>query len=290
MLAHDLLSYFWAEQLGAQAFAPASEKGKAVVVLEAAAAALNQDASADKVAAFRLAQGQLGRILRQESCAAETTARCLISDLVTLGSPLAHAGFLLADGLDDLEARCRARELPTCPPFRDELDLSLISAAKVSGLLPAGETRLVSYQLRETPETWALHFAAPFAAVRWTNVYDPAHGVAQGDMIGGQVAGKLGTAILDVDISKSDRLSRRFTHTRYWAPDQPASRLQTLREAINLLDRWSRSVCHMNQGHRPTSRIGFPRSASGIVDFTNWLCENPSAFGHGERTQPLAVT
>ena len=45
-------------------------------------------------------------------------ARWLVSDLVTLGSPLTYAPLLLADGVDGLRRKQELRELPTCPPDR----------------------------------------------------------------------------------------------------------------------------------------------------------------------------
>ncbi len=237
ILAHDLVSHFWAEQIGAQAFDARSEKGEAVARLEAAVAAIESNASREVLATFRKAQGKLGRILRTESQRPDTRSRWLISDLVTIGSPLTHAEVLLAEGADDLKARCRTRELPTCPPFREKLDPQVAEAAHCAGLLPHGESSLLSYRIGENSEKWALHFAAPFSAVRWTNVFDPARRVVQGDMISGPLAENFGKAILDMNISKGDQPSRKFTHTSYWDAEQSSARLKTIRQAINLLDR-----------------------------------------------------
>jgi hypothetical protein len=44
-------------------------------------------------------------------------ARWLVTDFVTLGSPLAHARLLLARGEADFDRRVAERELPTAPPF-----------------------------------------------------------------------------------------------------------------------------------------------------------------------------
>jgi len=237
ILAHDLLAYFWAKQVGAQSFEPESEKGRAVAALEAAAAALHNTPLDDAaLAAFRAAQADLGLLLRKQSLGAKPEGRWLISDLVTIGSPLSHAEFLLADGPEDLAKRCEGRELPTCPPFREELDPQLVSAAMSAGLLPEGESRLISYRYAQAPDKWALNFAAPFAAVRWTNVFDPARFVAQGDMISGPLVQNFGPGIVDRDISVGNNRSRRFTHTLYWNAKQNEVRLKIIRRSINLLD------------------------------------------------------
>ena len=44
------------------------------------------------------------------------TTPWLISDFITLGSPLAHATFLLANSRDEFKTRKKDHELPTCPP------------------------------------------------------------------------------------------------------------------------------------------------------------------------------
>ena len=81
-----------------------------------------------------------------------------------------------------------------------------------------------------------MHHAAPFAAVRWTNLYDPARFVFLGDLIGGPVGDVFGPAIDETNLSTLDGRSRRLTHSRYWAADQSPVRTEALRRAINLLD------------------------------------------------------
>ena len=44
----------------------------------------------------------------------------LVTDLLTLGCPLAHAAILLADDRADLERKKDDRELPTCPPVLED--------------------------------------------------------------------------------------------------------------------------------------------------------------------------
>src|SRR5205807_10269688 len=63
---------------------------------------------------------------------------------------------------------------------------------------------------------WAMHHAAPFAAVRWTNIHDPHRLIFQGDIISGPVAPVFGPGVLDIDLKALRGQSRRFSHTRYW--------------------------------------------------------------------------
>lgn len=244
ILAYDLVSYLWAEMPQARTVTCGTDAFDALRSVEDAAARLDAETSGDRPAddtalsAYRSAQVALRRALGDG--ARTPSARWLVSDLVTFGAPLSHAEFLLAAGRADLAARQRSRELPTAPPYREELDPAVRADAVRVALLPpdadAGRSRLASFPEHVGGDRWTLHHAAPFAAVRWTNVFDPVRAVVMGDLIGGPVTSSFGPAVTDVDLSRRDRPSRRFTHTRYWALDQTPARLAAFREAVNLLD------------------------------------------------------
>jgi hypothetical protein len=197
-----------------------------------------------RLTAYALAQ----RALRHRLCdrpvpaANQPDPRWLISDLVTLGSPLTHAEFLIAADRADLERRMAARELPKSPPYRERLDPNVLHHAQATHAMPIAnppdQTRLMSYPVVNTNDIWMLHHAAPFAAVRWTNIYDPAMLVFFGDVISGPLRRLFGPAIVDINLKerRGNRRSMTFTHTKYWALDE-ASRIRACREAVNLLDR-----------------------------------------------------
>lgn len=142
ILAYDLLSYFWAEQLGARTVDEGSEAFDALIELEQAVSELeNAPRTEDFQQVFRTAQSNLRHCLVQRSVqpgVQAVTDRWLISDFVTLGSPLTHAEFLLAKNNEDLKDRQSSRELPTAPPYREELDRDVYQAALSAGLLPEG--------------------------------------------------------------------------------------------------------------------------------------------------------
>jgi hypothetical protein len=242
ILAHDLLSYFWAERSGARTVAEGGDEFAALCAVERAAVELESEpGSAEKRAAYRLAQAALRKLLAQRPVTKTAPdRRWLISDFVTFGSPLTHAEFLIAASEEDLEERKRSRELPSAPPYREALDPEILAAAQATGSLPIAAdpsaTRLIAFPDFRTPQSWTLHHAAPFAAVRWTNVYDPAFAVFFGDVIGGPLAPSLGPAIEDVDLRALRGQSRRFSHTRYWELDVPAAQLAAVRSAVNILD------------------------------------------------------
>jgi hypothetical protein len=147
-----------------------------------------------------------------------------ISDFITLGAPLAHAEFLLKDDKAALEREFEERGLSSSPPRPDR------------------PSRTASYKLgRSGPFA---HFAAPFTAVRWTNIFDVAWFPLFGDIVSGPLQGAFGPGIADrrVKITRPGWppiLNRFVTHTLYWSwhrkyatglPDH----IRELREAMQL--------------------------------------------------------
>jgi hypothetical protein len=88
------------------------------------------------------------------------------------------------------------------------------------------------------------HFAAPFAAVRWTNIYDEHWFPLLGDIVSGPLAPSFGPGIeqVPVKITRAGRpplINRIFTHTLYWrwqkgyeTPSPP--HILALRRALDL--------------------------------------------------------
>lgn len=155
------------------------------------------------------------------------TAGCpwLVTDFVTLGSPLAHAQLLLAQNAPDFTRRKNERELPTSPPY---LEKGRHFAFPRDYTLPTGEPRTIRI----------LHHAAWTAVVRWSNLYFPSRVLLFGDFIGGPVSTAFGLGVRDVAVSTKKRFGW-FSHTLYWAPDNRDSAVKDssvnrLREAIDL--------------------------------------------------------
>jgi hypothetical protein len=245
MLAHDLLSYFWAQREAARRIAESSPEFDALCDLESAAAAVDRaDASAAALDGYYAAQRRLRVALAArpapDNAQPVSDPRWLITDFVTLGSPLAHAEFLIAASAEDLAKRKFERELPQSPPVREDLDPKVFQLARATHKLPVGPSfetsKLISFPPPSSPHVWELHHAAPFAVVRWTNIYDSASLVFRGDIIGGPVASAFGPAVIDIDLKLLRGQSRSFTHTKYWAIDGERIHIEVLRKAINLLD------------------------------------------------------
>lgn len=149
----------------------------------------------------------------------------LITDFITLGSPLTHGLILLARRRAEFERKKRERELPTSPP---QIEPSYGLSFPTSYELASGDRRTVS----------VLNHGALFAHTLWTNLYFPARYWFKGDAIGGPVSGEFGPGVVDVEV-RTSRLHGWLAHTGYWsasAADRgvPASAINRLVAALDL--------------------------------------------------------
>ena len=147
--------------------------------------------------------------------------RWLITDFVTLGSPLAHASFLLARQPEEFAAKKTERELPVCPPVLETVK---------------NQARFC-YPL---DKAWVPNHAAVFAPTRWTNLYFPCRWTIRGDVIGGPMQPTFGSGVKDIAVETSIK-GGLLTHTDYWSfPNdwrQPApapEHISVLRRALRL--------------------------------------------------------
>lgn len=147
----------------------------------------------------------------------------LVTDFVTVGSPLAHASFLMTRKPEEFAAKKTERELPACPPILEKVK---------------GKQRFC-YPLKQD---WVPNHAAAFAPTRWTNLYFPCVATVFGDVIGGPVRPMFGRGVKDVPVHTTIR-GGLFTHTDYWSfpanwnekMDAP-KHIQELRAALQLVD------------------------------------------------------
>jgi hypothetical protein len=158
----------------------------------------------------------------------------LVTDFVTMGSPLTHAYYLMCRGNTegelraDFERRTREREFPTSPPL------------------------MLDNDRRRTfldPNTRARHFhhGGQFALTRWTNLYFPVSQLLWGDAIGGPVGAifgdpKLGSNIADIKVyTNTAERDHFFAHVLYWNGTIPpdgyrAPHIEALRRAVDIAD------------------------------------------------------
>jgi hypothetical protein len=216
--------------------APDRPRQRALDQLEKLGRGLHANSSPEELAAFQEAQRALWLEQRQLG------NPWLITDFVTLGSPLAHADLLLASGRDDLRTRQQQRELPTCPPV-GELQRRNSTVERYhyeKSYAVGGEPRSIR----------VLHHAALFAVTRWTNIFVPIRFGLLGDLVGGPLRDVFGWGIGDVAVSDGwQRLLPMLSHTKYWSgvavPSRPGriTSLKSLCDALALeAAGWLRAV------------------------------------------------
>lgn len=222
VVAYDLLQHYWEE------VAP-SHRDPAAPHADLAAALEDADSFTEALWSpnpprpfdlgdFRDAQRRLHESLRVHH------AGWLVSDFITLGSPLVHSEFLLVDSQSDLERSMEQRMLSASPPRPDLPNTSMLYyAGRTFGPFP--------------------HHAAPFAATRWTNIYDDCWFPLGGDVVSGELPDVFGPGIEQHDVTmrhgRVPLIGRFVTHTLYWRNasgtwDDPSPWIVTLRDALDL--------------------------------------------------------
>jgi hypothetical protein len=264
ILAHDLVWWSWCEAVGGVSFSEGSALHRSVLECEHAADDLlasdgyvkgprpavtgcpewlplapRRKDFPEKLEAYRIKQRELFRELVEETrhkhVGAPHSHPWLISDLITLGSPLTHAECLIARGRLDLLSMTRSREILRCPPVLDDEE----------------DPDVFRFTERSSHKHWKFHHGSAMAAVRWTNIHDAAGSALflAGDLLSGPVALNFGPGVVDVRVRMVRRrgllryIPRLFTHTLYWNWDATADsrgttpdQVDVLRDAVNVLD------------------------------------------------------
>lgn len=203
VIAYDILRFAWDEFSDKAPRTYSQERKKCLDSMRALIADklnIDQRHFAER---YQVMQEELWRIERKRG------APWLVTDLVTCGSPLAHASVLLATSKADLELRQREREWPTCPP------------------IPQANEDAFTYQCGLDEEcgderddlAGILHSSALFSCVHWTNLYYAS------DFIGGPLAGVFGPGIRDVKIEREHKNSakKRYLNWLYLKGFTPSS-------------------------------------------------------------------
>jgi len=191
VIAYDILKHYW-QEVNARRRKPVKVDQSRLKALDKAAATLESGADpAASLAEFRGRQRELWQEQRR------LCNPWLVTDLVTVGSPLAHAAMLLANTPAELRERQREMELPVAPPHRNlEGDFAYPVDYEVGG-----QKRTIR----------VLHHGAMFACTRWTNLYFP------GDFVGGPLAPLFGRGVEDRRVRDNWLSFAPLSHTRYWS-------------------------------------------------------------------------
>lgn len=154
----------------------------------------------------------------------------LVTDFITLGSPLTHAKYLMTNESDGRKLEksfadaVREREFPTSPPQLLDGDGRIAFTGPDSG----------------SPR---FHHGGMFAMTRWTNLYFPVTNIFWGDAIGGPVEGVFGGCMIDRKVcTKQSGGVAFFSHVAYWKTDcrpdrRAAPHLKGLIESLDLGDK-----------------------------------------------------
>ncbi len=149
----------------------------------------------------------------------------LVTDFITLGSPLAHGLLLMARSRAEFDRKKLQRELLTSPP---QLEDGRRLSYRIEYNLANGAPR----------STRALNHAAVFAVTRWTNLFFPARFGLKGDLIGGAISDAFGPGVIDVPVVTATR-GGWLAHTSYWQPHKsdrrnPDSAINQLTLALDI--------------------------------------------------------
>lgn len=214
VIGYDILRYLWTRYHDAHvARVPDLQPTEALRALEAMVEPLSRRAC--DIADFQAAQAAYLHELQQQG------SRWLVTDFVTLGSPLSHAAILMARDDEQFAQKKAEREFPTCPPVLETVER---------------QPRFVF----KKDKVWVPHHGAVFAPTRWTNLYFPCRATFWGDVIGGELAPTFGSGIRDVAVHTTLR-GELFAHTLYWSrePDETGeteSWIAALRRAVRVYE------------------------------------------------------
>ena len=218
VIGYDVLNYAWG-RLDPAALAAAHQEGsetmELLAALEGAADELEKKPGPNSLSSYRDLQRAYFRSL-STARNSDGSPLWLVSDFLTMGSPLSSADVLLARDRKALDRKVASRELPASPPQSER-------------------AKAVRFSYPPTAKARIPHHGAVFAPTVWTNIYYPHFLGVFGDFVSGPVAPLLGPAVRDVRVPIGAPL---FRHLSYWArPERDGPAVRALRHALNLRGR-----------------------------------------------------
>lgn len=224
VVAYDVLTQLWIERHrqhdapNRATFTPLRAVERAVTAAPTHRGGPPEPVSLDEA---RLRQHQAWAGLRAN------TQPWLITDFVTVGSPLAHARTLLTKNPTAFDDAVRSRIYPTCPPVVETERRSGLQRITYDRPYPSSEGGVRTFTM--------LHHAAPFAVTRWTNLhFRPRLLGIKGDPVGGEVSAVFGPWVKDVTLEAGQWVWK--SHTGYWSSGTTAGNVHLgyLQDALDL--------------------------------------------------------
>lgn len=262
VIAYDVLTFAWqrhSENLR-HSISAAWRKGtvpqRAMTALRAAERAAKQIRDTQNATPATMAA--LAADWRRATRAVDAEQRAngdgwLVTDLVTLGSPLTHGALLLAKDRADFERRTRERELPHSPPVR-ELNGKFSYTHEGSDDKGGPQQAII------------LNHAAVFAVVGWTNIFFPCRYLLKGDLVGGPVAPLFWPGVRDIPVD-TRIWGGWLAHTHYW-------------------QHWQRHAADTNPETAPVPRL---REALDLGRQQPWPPATPAMLSAAAAVVPAAV-
>jgi pimeloyl-ACP methyl ester carboxylesterase len=175
--------------------------------LEEAAKAVHDSTDGAEPTAYRAAQFALWQGLRKQG------NPWLVTDFVTLGTPMYFADLLFTKDRTAFETAVRTGVTPSCPPRAG------------TQMVEAQDSGVGHYGWNNHGRT-VLHHAAPFAVTRWTNLFFPVKGYLLGDWFGGPLQPLFGRGVWDREVlgNTPGRLAPAMAHGKYFSyPDDDSA-------------------------------------------------------------------
>ncbi|MEO6232431.1 MAG: hypothetical protein ABIP10_20035 [Ferruginibacter sp.] len=213
VIAYDLVKFLWNEYY--KTFDPlkfaelykSADKQQLHDVDSSEEAGKNLDESTQSTNYFQNAQGKSYEYLKAIG------NKWLITDLVTIGSPLTHVGhlFVQEDGL--FEKLKEQREYPTCPPHFQHSETTNIIKSEQFNVAEVDHPLVMRH----------FNHSSPFAVTKWTNMY------YSSDFIGGPLKEAFGAGIKDIEVkTKNWFFIYPKGHTEYWSFNNTSNVLNNL--------------------------------------------------------------
>lgn len=246
-IAYDAITYLWGEmnyqrRRDTPSLDGLAEAEQAAARLPEASVHPGGQPPPAELAAYRRAQRRLWLGLREQG------NRWRVTDLVTVGTPMYFADRLYTRDLAGFQERVQRGELATCPPITDPVRPDPPDPETSPDQAIVAEAEAVPTTIPRFTWRWnrrVLHESAPFAVVRWTNLWFP-HRFGLGDWFGGPLGRLYGPGIRDIEVTGNTTgrwgwlSGRRFpalAHARYfrYSTDTADTSVTTLlREAMDL--------------------------------------------------------
>lgn len=201
VIAYDLVKFLWNEYY--KSFAPdkfyavfnGPDKNQLDLLESSETASKLLSEGKANVEDFQAAQQQSYAYLKHIG------NKWLITDLITIGSPLTHAGHLFVYEKGLFEKLKEQREYPTCPPRFQKPDTTNIVKSENFSIEGVAHPFTVKHY----------NHSSPFAVTKWTNIYYAS------DYIGGPLQGVFGKGIKDIAVNKRNYIPiYPGGHTDYW--------------------------------------------------------------------------